>query len=121
MKPLSTAVVTSLRSSGQTFSIVRAMYLLLRIEKKIVQRVKDHFGRLHVLVNNAESPLKKDATSLGPQKRVITSFFRGDPALFTNTWSRPKWSFTLCTIFFYPKKKIHRPDNRERLPPNFEG
>jgi len=47
------AVVTSLRSSGADVLYCQGDVSSSSDRKKIVQRVKDHFGRLHVLVNNA--------------------------------------------------------------------
>lgn len=46
-------VLTSLRSSGADVLYCRGDISSSPDRKKIVQRVKDHFGRLHVLVNNA--------------------------------------------------------------------
>ncbi len=47
------AVVTSLRSSGADVLYCQGDVSSSSDRKKVVQRVKDHFGRLHVLVNNA--------------------------------------------------------------------
>jgi 3-oxoacyl-[acyl-carrier protein] reductase len=46
-------VITSLRSSGADVLYCQGDLSSSLDRKKIVQRVKDHFGRLHVLVNNA--------------------------------------------------------------------
>ena len=46
-------VIASLRSSGADVLYCQGDVSSSPDRKKIVQRVKDHFGRLHVLVNNA--------------------------------------------------------------------